>query len=57
MNNREKVEQKEQSLRELWGSRSNIHVPGVPEGEEKEGRPKKARKEIRADNLAPDVGL
>ena len=43
----------EESLRELWDNvkHTNIHITGVPEGEEREKRAKKIFEEIIAKNL------
>ena len=49
------MKRNEESLRELWDNVkcTNIHITGVPEGEERE-KPKKKKKkfeEIRAENF------
>ena len=47
----------EESLRELWDNvkRNNIHMIGVPEGEERERRGQKIFQEIIAQNI-PNMG-
>ena len=47
----------EDSLRDLWDNikRTNIHIIGVPEGEEWEKGPEKILKEIIVENF-PNVG-
>ena len=47
----------EESLRELWDNvkRNNIHIIGVPEGEEREKETEKIFQEIIAKNF-PDMG-
>ena len=47
----------EESLRELWDNikRSNIHIIGVPEGEDKEKGTEKIFQEIIAENF-PNMG-
>ena len=47
----------EDSLRDLWTSikHTNIHIIGVPEGEEREKGPKKISEEMIAENL-PNTG-
>ena len=44
----------EDSLRELWDNvkHSNIHIIGVPEGEERDKRTEEIFKEIIAENFA-----
>jgi len=44
------MNENEQSLRDFWNynKRSNVHVLGVPEGEEKEGRAEKVLEDIMA---------
>ena len=46
-----------ESLRELWGNVkcTNIHIIGVPEGEEREKGTEKIFQEIIAENL-PNMG-
>ena len=48
-----RLKKKEQSLGDLWDhdKTSNIHVTGVPEGEEKEGRYEKEFREIKAESF------
>ena len=47
----------EDSLRDLWDNikHNNIHIIGVPEGEEREKEPKKILEEIIVENL-PNMG-
>ena len=47
----------EESLRELWDNvkRTNIHIIGVPEGEEREKGTEKIFQEIIAENI-PNMG-
>ena len=47
----------EESLRELWDNvkRTNIHIIGVPEGEEREKETEKIFQEITAENF-PKMG-
>ena len=47
----------EESLRELWDNvkRTNIHIIGVPEGEEREKETEKIFQEITAKNF-PNIG-
>ena len=47
----------EESLRELWDKveHTNIHIIGVPEGEEREKGTEKIFQEIRAKNF-PNMG-
>ena len=47
----------EESLRELWDNvkRTNIHIIGVPEGEEREKETEKIFQEIIAENF-PNMG-
>ena len=47
----------EDSLRELWDNikHNNIHIIGVPEGEEREKGPKKIFEEIIVENF-PNMG-
>ena len=47
----------EESLRELWDNikRTNIHIIGVPEGEEREKGTEKIFQEITAKNF-PNMG-
>uniref|UniRef100_A0A8D1AUE1 L1 transposable element RRM domain-containing protein n=1 Tax=Sus scrofa TaxID=9823 RepID=A0A8D1AUE1_PIG len=55
---RKKIENKlEESLRELWDNvkRTNIHIIGVPEGEEREKGTEKIFQEIIAENF-PNMG-
>ena len=45
------MKRNEDSLRNLWGNikHTNIHITGVPEGEEKEKGPKKILEEVIAE--------
>ena len=54
---REKRLKTNESLRELWDNvkRTNIHIIGVPEGEEREKGTEKIFQEIIAENF-PDMG-
>ena len=51
------IEKNEDSLREFWVNvkHTNIHVTGVPEGEERERGPEKISEEILAENY-PNMG-
>ena len=42
-----------ENIRDLWGNikRTNIHIIGVPEGEEREKGPEKIFQEIIAENF------
>ena len=56
--NKEKwMKTNEDSLRDLWGNikRNNIHIIGVPEGEEREKQPEKIFEEIIVENF-PNMG-
>uniref|UniRef100_A0A8D1WUF3 LINE-1 retrotransposable element ORF1 protein n=1 Tax=Sus scrofa TaxID=9823 RepID=A0A8D1WUF3_PIG len=52
-----RLKRNEESLRELWDNvkRTNIHITGVPEGEEKEKETEKIFQEIIAENF-PHMG-
>ena len=52
-----RMKRNEDSLRDLWGNikRNNIHVIGVPEGEEREKGPEKIFEEIIVENF-PNMG-
>ena len=52
-----RLKRNEKSLRELWDNvkRNNIHIIGVPEGEEREKRTEKIFQEIIAENF-PNMG-
>ena len=54
---RKKIETNEESLRELWDNikRTNIHIIGVPEGEEREKGTEKIFQAIIAENF-PNMG-
>ena len=47
------MKRNEDSLRDLWGNIkcTNIHIIGVPEGEEREKGPKKIFEEIIVENF------
>ena len=51
------MKRNEDSLRDLWDNikHNNIHIIGVPEGEEREKGPKKISEEIIAENF-PNMG-
>ena len=50
------MKRNENSLRDLWDIKcTNIHILGVPEGEEKEKGPEKILKEVIAENF-PNMG-
>ena len=53
-NKEKRMKRNEDSLRDLWGNikHHNIHVIGVPEGEEREKRPKKIFQESMVENFA-----
>ena len=52
-----RMKRNEDSLRDLWDNnkRNNIHIIGVPEGEEREKGPEKIFEEIIAENF-PNMG-
>ena len=52
-----RMKRNEDSLRDLWDNikRSNIHIIGVPEGEEREKAPEKIFEEIIVENF-PNMG-
>ena len=52
-----RMKRNEDSLRDIWGNikRNNIHIIGVPEGEEREKEPKKISEEIIVQNF-PNMG-
>ena len=52
-----RLKRNEESLRELWKNvkHTNIHIIGVPEGEEREKRTEKIFQEIIAENF-PNMG-
>ena len=54
---KKKEEEEEESLRDLWNNfkHTNIHIIGVPEGEEREKGPEKIFEEIIAENF-PNMG-
>ena len=51
------MKRNEDSLRDLWDNikHTNIHVIGVPEGEEREKGPEKIFEEIMVENV-PNMG-
>ena len=56
-NKEKRMTRNEDSLRDLWDNikRTNIHIIGVPEGEEREKGPKKIFEEIIVENF-PNMG-
>ena len=52
-NKEKRMKRNEGSLRDLWDNikHNNIHIIGVPEGEEREKGPEKIFEEIRVENL------
>ena len=55
-NKEKRMKRNEDSLRDLWDiKRTNIHIIGVPEGEEREKGPKKIFEEIIVKNF-PNMG-
>ena len=52
-----RMKRNEDSLRMFWENIkcTNIHIIGVPEGEEREKGPKKVFEEVRAENF-PNMG-
>ena len=56
-NKEKRKKRNEDSLRDLWDNikRNNIHIIGVPEGEEKEKGPEKTFEEIIGENF-PNMG-
>ena len=54
---KEKMNRNKDTLRDLWNNikHTNIHIIGVPEGEEREKGPEKIFEEIIAKNL-PNMG-
>ena len=56
-NKEKRMKRNEDSLRDLWDNikRTNIHIIGVPEGEEREKGPKKIYEEIIVENV-PNMG-
>ena len=56
-NKEKRVKRNKDSLRELWDNikHTNIHIIGVPEGEEREKGPEKIFEEIVAENF-PNMG-
>uniref|UniRef100_A0A8D1RJ36 L1 transposable element RRM domain-containing protein n=1 Tax=Sus scrofa TaxID=9823 RepID=A0A8D1RJ36_PIG len=55
--NEKRMKRTEESLRYLWDNikRTNIHIIGIPEGEEREKGPEKIFKEIITENF-PNMG-
>ena len=56
-NKEKRMKRNEDSLRDLWENikRNNIHIIGVPEGEEREKEPEKIFEEIIVENF-PNMG-
>ena len=56
-NKEKRMKRNEDSLRDLWDNikRNNIHIIGVPEGEEREKGPKKIFEETIVENF-PNMG-
>ena len=56
-NKEKRMQRNEDSLRDLWDNikRNNIHIIGVPEGEEREKGPEKICEEIIVENF-PNMG-
>ena len=56
-NKEKRMKRNEDSLRDLWDNIkcTNIHIIGVPEGEEREKRPEKIFEEIMVENF-PNMG-
>ena len=56
-NKEKRVKRNEDSLRDLWDNIkcTNIHIIGVPEGEEREKGPEKISEEIIVENF-PNMG-
>ena len=56
-NKEKRMKRNEDSLRHLWDNikRNNLHIIGVPEGEEREKGPEKILEEIIVENF-PDMG-
>ena len=56
-NKEKRMKRNEDSLRDLWDNmkRNNIHIIGVPEGEEREKGPEKVFEEIIVENV-PNTG-
>ena len=56
-NKEKRMKRNEDSLRDLWDNikRNNIHIIGVPEGEEREKGPEKIFEEIIVENF-PNIG-
>ena len=57
LNKEKRMKRNEDSLRDLWDNNkcNNIHIIGVPEGEEREKGPKKIFEEIIIENF-PNMG-
>ena len=56
-NKEKRMKRNEDSLRDLWDNikRNNIHIKGVPEGEERQKGPEKIFEEIVVENF-PNMG-
>ena len=56
-NKGKRMKRNEDSLRDLWDNikRTNVHIIGVPEGEEREKGPEKISEEITVKNF-PNMG-
>ena len=56
-NKEKRMKRNEDSLRDLWDNitRNNIHIIGVPEGEEREKGPEKKFEEVIVENF-PNMG-
>ena len=56
-NKEKRMKRHEDSLRDLWDNikRNNIHIIGVPEGEEREKGPEKIFEETKVKNF-PNMG-
>ena len=56
-NEEKRIKRIEDSLKELWDNfkHTNIHIIGVPEGEERDKGPEKIFEEIIAENF-PNMG-
>ena len=56
-NKEKRMKRNDDSLRDIWDNikRNNIHIIGVPEGEEREKAPEKIFEEIIVENI-PNMG-